>query len=277
MSAAETHWPSLHPIHRSHHRRAVHWFADGHPGDRHHRPRTLRRALDCAGEKSRAHVFREGYRPLPLGVLGSWGQAAPPACVPGARLLGSAYPWLGHDRLSNVDKPRAEHDQVFAGGLWLGLPLMPTIICGTIGVPDCLDPLGHKSRITEKYLAVRLQPRQSRITNLPCAFLDRYFFTGCCANILPRAVEAWLHSGDVRSIPFCLNQRHGAGFTFILCTNNDLTVRFPMIPTWIRWVYRFESPTPQIVHFLKPFHLVGNFRNAYATVTRPPNAKAPRA
>jgi len=34
---------------------------------------------------------------------------------------------LGHDRLSNVDKPRTEHDQVFAAGLWVGLPLMPTI------------------------------------------------------------------------------------------------------------------------------------------------------
>jgi hypothetical protein len=26
-----------------------------------------------------------------------------------------------------VDEPRAEHDQVLAGRLWLGLPLMPTI------------------------------------------------------------------------------------------------------------------------------------------------------
>ena len=32
-------------------------------------------------------------------------------------------PRLGHDRLPNVDKPRSGHDQVLAGGLWLGLPL----------------------------------------------------------------------------------------------------------------------------------------------------------
>ena len=148
LSAAETHWPSLHPIHRSHYQRAVHWFADRHPGDRHHRPRALRRGLDCAGEKPRAHVFRQGYRALSLGVLGSRGYAAPAACVPGARLLGAARPRLGHDRLPNVDEPRSKHDQVLAGGLWLGLPLMPTITYGAFGVPGCLDPLNYKSRIS---------------------------------------------------------------------------------------------------------------------------------
>jgi len=35
LPATETHWPSLHPIHRSHHRRAVHWFADEDPSNRH--------------------------------------------------------------------------------------------------------------------------------------------------------------------------------------------------------------------------------------------------
>jgi hypothetical protein len=57
----------------------------------------------------------------------------------------------------------------------------------------------------------------------------------------------------MKSISFCLNQRHRAGFTFVLCANNDVTVRFPMLPTWIRRVYRFEFPTPQIVHFQKSF------------------------
>src|ERR1700751_4033015 len=101
-------------------------------------------------------------------------------------------------------------------------------------------------------------------TRLPCillksarSFLGRYFFTRCRASIPPRTIEIWLHSRDRRSISFCLNQRHGAGLTFVLCANDDLIVRFPMLPTRIRRVYRFKSPTQAERPFSESFLVNG--------------------
>ena len=86
------------------------------------------------------------YRALSLGVLGPRGYPGSAAGVPGARLLSAARHRLGYDRLPDVDKPRSEHVQVFAGGLWLGLPLN----AGTyrvIAVSGCLASLSYKSWI----------------------------------------------------------------------------------------------------------------------------------
>jgi hypothetical protein len=103
-------------------------------------PRLRRRRASSACISARTSGAIAGNIGL-LGVGRSGG-----LCAPGARLLGAAHR-LGHDRLPNVDEPRSKHDQVLTGGLWLGLPLTPTIIYRALGVPGCLDPLNYKSRI----------------------------------------------------------------------------------------------------------------------------------